>query len=53
MSEKHLYENKENLQMYAIAKLRCSPNMMALRLTLKKQFRLNSLLIKGSLKNSL
>ena len=24
--EKHLYENKENLQMYAIAKLGCSPN---------------------------
>ena len=26
MPEKHLYENKENLQMYAIVKLGCSPD---------------------------
>ena len=26
MPEKHLYENKENLQMYAIVKLGCSLN---------------------------
>ena len=26
MSEKHLNENKENLQMYTIVKLGCSPN---------------------------
>ena len=26
MPEKHLYENKENLQMYVIVKLGCSPD---------------------------
>ena len=26
MRDKHLYENKENLQVYAIVKLGCSPN---------------------------
>ena len=26
MPEKHLYENKENHQMYAIVKLGCSPD---------------------------
>ena len=45
MPEKHLYENKENLQMYAIVKLGCSPDYdLTLRLILKVQFTLTSLL---------
>ena len=36
MSEKYLYENKENLQMYAIVKMRCSPNYDAFGDNFKK-----------------
>ena len=36
MPEKHLCENKESLQMYAILKLGCSPNYDGLRRILKK-----------------
>ena len=36
MPEKHLHENKENLQMHVIVKLGVVPTMMVLRLILKK-----------------
>ena len=36
MPEKHLHENKENIQMYAIMKWNVVQIMMALRLMLKK-----------------
>ena len=36
MSDKHLYENKENLQMYGFVKLGFVPIIVALRLVLKK-----------------
>ena len=46
MPEKHLYENKENHQMYAIVKLGCSPDYDDFEaLILKVWFRLTSLLI--------
>ena len=34
--EKHLYENKENLQMYANVKLGCSPNYDGFEANFKK-----------------
>ena len=36
MPEKHLYENKENLEMYAIVKLRCSLNYDGFEANFKK-----------------
>ena len=36
MPEKHFYENKENLQMYAIMKLGCSPNYDGFEANFKK-----------------
>ena len=36
MPEKHLYENKENLEMYAIVKLKCSPNYDGFEANFKK-----------------
>ena len=37
MPEKDLYENKENLQMYVIVKLECSPNYDGFEANLKKK----------------
>ena len=36
MPEKQLYENKGNLQMYLIVKLRCSPNYDGFEANFKK-----------------
>ena len=36
MPEKHLYKNKENLQMYAIVKLECRPNYDGFDINFKK-----------------
>ena len=36
ITEKHLYENKENLQMYAIVKLGYSPNYDGFEASFKK-----------------
>ena len=36
MPEKHFYENKENLQMYANMKLGCSPNYDGFEANFKK-----------------
>ena len=36
MLEKHLYENKENLQTYAIVRLGCSPNYDGFESNFKK-----------------
>ena len=36
MSDKHLYENKENLQMYGYVKFECSPNYSGFEASFKK-----------------
>ena len=41
MPEKHLHENKENIQMYAIMKLECSPNYDGFEVNVKKVVQIN------------
>ena len=36
MPAKHLYENKENLQLYVLVKLGCSPNYDGFEANLEK-----------------